>query len=89
MKPEQTYQHLKDLAERLEISVLEKSFRNAGINIQSGFCIIRDKNVLVMDKHLPIRKKIRLIASVLSKLSFDDIYILPAIREVIEGEKGA
>ena len=87
MKPEQTYQHLKDLAERLEISVLEKNFRNSGLNVKSGLCIIKDKNVFVVDKHLPIRKKIRLMASVLSKISFDDIYILPVIREVIEKEK--
>lgn len=84
MKPEQIYQHLKDLAEKLDLSVSEKNFKNVGMNIQSGFCVVKDKNMFIMDKHLPIQKKISIMASYLGKMPYDSIYLLPAIREILE-----
>jgi len=84
MKPEQMYQSLKELAEKLGIQVSEKSFRNTGIQVKSGHCIIRDQNAFIMNKHMPVQRKARTLATFLSTKSYDDVYVLPAVRNFIE-----
>ena len=82
MKPEQMYQHLKELAEKMGIQVSEHSFRNAGIPVRSGLCKIKGENFFIMDKNLRINKKVELLAECLSREPHEEIYILPAIRDL-------
>ncbi len=84
MKPENIYQELKDLAEKLEITVSEQNLRTAGIKVKSGLCKVKGKNLFIMDKHKPILKKIDTLASQLAKFPHEDLYIMPAIREILE-----
>ena len=51
MKPEQIYQELKDLAEKLEITFSEQNLRIAGLKVKSGLCKVKGKNLFIMDKH--------------------------------------
>ncbi len=83
MKPEQLYQNLKDLAEKFNIRVSERNFRNTGIKVKSGFCRVRGENLFIMDKHISIHKKNRMLVSYLSKMPHEDIYVLPAVRELL------
>jgi hypothetical protein len=83
MKPEQVYQELKALADKLGVGVEEHNFRNAGIRVKSGSCIVRGKPMVIIDKHKSIGKRIRVLASALSKLPLEDIFIVPAVRELI------
>ena len=48
MNPEQVYQQLSELAERLGISVSEKNLRQVGIRVQSGLCKVRGESVFIM-----------------------------------------
>ena len=82
MKPEQMYQHLKDLAEKMGISVSEHSFRSAGMPVRSGLCKIKGEDFFIMDKNLHIRRKTELLAECLSREPHEEIYILPAIRDL-------
>jgi hypothetical protein len=84
MKPEQIYQELKDLAEKLEITVSEQNLRTAGIKVKSGFCKVKGKNLFIMDKHKSIHKKIDTLASQLAIFPHEDLYLMPAIREILE-----
>ncbi len=84
MKPEQIYQELKDLAEKFEISVSEQNLRTSGIKVKSGLCKVKGKNLFVMDKHKSIHKKIDILASYLTEFPHEDLYIIPAIREILE-----
>ncbi len=84
MKPEQIYQELKDLAEKFEISVSEQNLRTTGIKVKSGLCKVKGKNLFVMDKHKSIQKKIDILASYLTEFPHEDLYIIPAIREILE-----
>ena len=88
MKPEQIYQELKDLAEKFEVTVSEQNLRNAGIKVKSGLCKVRGKNMFIMDKHTSTHKKIDALASQLSEFPHEDLYVMPAIRELLE-KKGA
>ena len=84
MKPEQIYQELKDLAERLGITVSEQSFRNTGIKVTSGLCKVKGQDLLIIDKHKSIHKKIQIMASHLTRIPLETVFIVPAIRELLE-----
>ncbi len=83
MKPEHVYQELKDLAERLDITVSEQNLRKTGIHINSGLCRVKGKQLFIMDKHENIHNKIEILAACLGDMPTEDIYMVPAIREII------
>jgi len=87
MKPEQIYQELKDLAEKLEIDVSEQNLRIAGIAVKSGLCKVKGRNMFIMDKHKSVRKKIKILASHLAEIPHENVFIVPAIRELLEKQK--
>jgi hypothetical protein len=87
MKPEQIYQELKDLAEKLDINVSEQNLRTAGIKVKSGLCKVKGKNMFIMDKHKSIHKKIKILASRLSEIPHENVFIVPAIRDLLEKQK--
>jgi len=88
MKPEQIYQELIDLAERLEITVSEQNLRKTGVKAKSGLCKVKGKYIFIMDKHKSIHKKIDLLSKQLEEIPHDNIYIKPAVREMLE-KKGS
>ena len=89
MKPDQLYQELKDLAERMQVTVSEQNLKTAGIKVRSGLCIVKGRKMFVMDKNKSIQKKIKILSGQLALISHEDLYIIPAVRELLEkyGEK--
>lgn len=84
MKAEQLYQELKDLADKLDVTVSEQNFRNAGVRVQSGLCKVKDKNHCIIDKHLRLSRKVDALAECLSLLPHESLFIRPAVRELLE-----
>ena len=84
MKPEQTYQDLKELAEKLGVFISEQNLRSTGLKVKSGLCKVKGKNILVMDKKLPLQDKNEVLASCLSKLPHEDVFMVPALREYLD-----
>jgi hypothetical protein len=84
MKPEQIYQELRDLAEKLDINVSEQNLRNVGIKVESGLCKVKGKNIFIMDKHKSIHRKIQILASQLAEIPHENVFIVPAIRDLLE-----
>ena len=84
MKPDQLYQELISLAERLQVTVSEQNLKTSGVKVKSGFCKVRGQDMVVMDKHKSIHDKIRLLATQLAAIPHDDLYIKPAVRELLE-----
>jgi len=89
MKPDQLYQELIDLAERMQITVSEQNLKTAGIKVRSGLCTVRGQKLFIMDKHKSLHKKIKILAGQLALISHENMYIIPAVRELLEkyGEK--
>jgi len=89
MKSEQKYQLLKELAEKLDIHVSENKLNSTGINIRikSGLCKIKNRKLFILDKNQSVKDKIDLLAHCLSKIPNDNIYIVPAVREILEKKK--
>jgi hypothetical protein len=88
MNTESLYHELKEVAEKLDITVLEQSFRGVGFPVKSGLCKIRGKDVFVMDKQLAVSTKIQLLAECLVGVEHEDIFLKPVIREFLESLHG-
>ena len=84
MKPEQIYHELIALAEKFDIIVSEQNFRSTHIKAKSGLCIVKGEKRFIMDKHLKIYAKIDALATCLNQLPHEDVYIIPALREVLD-----
>jgi hypothetical protein len=84
MKPDQLYQELKDLAERMQVTVSEQNLKTSGIKVRSGLCIVKGRKLFIMDKHKSVQKKIKILAAQLSRIPHEDLYIIPAVRELLE-----
>jgi len=88
MNAEARYQQLKDLAERLNITVSEENLRKAGIrSIRSGLCRVKNRYVYLMDKHRRLDEKIDLLTSCLAGMDLEDVHMVPALREWIESRR--
>lgn len=83
MKPEELYENLKQLAERLEISVSEENLKRFGIKVKSGFCKVRGSKLFIIDKRLKTHKKVDILAEFLSSMPLEEIYIVPAVRDLL------
>ena len=83
MKPEFLYRELVELAEKLQVSVSEQNLRLSGIKVKSGLCKVKGEYVFIMDKHKPYHKKAKILAKCLSRMRHDEIYVVPAVREVL------
>ena len=85
MKPEQLFHKLKELAEKHGITVMEKNFRKTGgIKVKSGLCTVKGKSLFFLDKHLSFHKKNEILAECLGKMPNENIFVIPAVRELLE-----
>lgn len=83
MKADQLYLEIKSTAEKLGINVSEQNFRKTGTNIKSGYCKVKGVDCFFIDKDLPVNKKNEIIGEYLGKLEYDNIYIIPAVRDFL------
>ncbi len=87
MKTDQIYQHLVDLAEKLDIDVSEQNFKISGFPVTGGICKVKGKNRIILDKHKSKNDKIDILIESLKGFSLDDIYVVPAIRDLLNRSK--
>jgi hypothetical protein len=83
MKPEQLYQDLKDLAEKMAVTVSEQNLRTDGIKVKSGLCKVKGRDMFIMDKHKSVHHKIKILATQLAGMPHEDLYVVPAVRDVL------
>jgi hypothetical protein len=80
---EEILQELKSVADQLGASVrFEKG------DFKGGYCIVRDKKVVVINKLTNLQKKVMILSTALKELGVDSIYLTPRIREIIEEMSG-
>ena len=84
MTPTQLYEHLKELAAKLNITVAEQNLRITGVNAKSGLCVVKEQKMFIMDKHLNVREKNEVLAECLRSLPLDQIYVIPGVRKYLD-----
>ena len=50
-------------------------------------CIVEENKYIVLNKNKPIEQKIKLFAQVFAKIDLSNIYLKPAIRELVNQAK--
>ena len=73
---------------------IENVFSKLGITIRyergdfiGGLCRLKEDKIVILNRKLPVKKKIQLLAKELSRFNIDEIFILPAIKEIILEQK--
>jgi len=80
---EEILQELKAVADQLGATVrFEKG------DFKGGYCIVRDKKVIVINKMTNLQRKVMILSTALKELGIESIYVVPRIREVIEEMSG-
>lgn len=72
---------------------IEQAAQDMGLRIRyekgdfdGGYCILRDENIIVVNKKLSPIKKCSVIAQALGDFGIDDIYMKPIVRTYVEDE---
>jgi hypothetical protein len=83
---EKLLEELKQLAGQLGFEVRqEKLLREVGYHVRSGSCRVRDTNIILLDRTLPVNAQIDVLVEELSGSPFDDVYLSPEARRLLEG----
>ncbi len=75
---------LEGLAEQLQIPVRYAVLATEELPGRGGMCLIHGERRIIIEKDLTIREKARLLAAGLAQFDFEDVFLLPAVREAIE-----
>ena len=81
MKPSTIYQEFEKLAESLEVKIIQEKG-----NFKGGYCILEKEKVIVINKLKPLEQRIKALARAFSRLDISNIYMKPAIRDIIASE---
>ncbi len=84
MEPERIYRELCSVAERLGVVVSERNLKGTNPPTKSGICKTGGRYIVVIDKTEPVAGRIELLASCLNRIDLDNVYLMPAIRTVLE-----
>ncbi len=81
MTTEELLEELKALASEMGLKV---RFENG--NFEGGYCLLREQQLLVINRRTSVQRKIRTLAIGLHEFGLDSVYVPPALREAIEDE---
>lgn len=81
MKNTEILAHLEQIVEQLGIDL-----RYETGDFKGGVCRVGEEKVLIVNKKLLEVQKIALICSELAQMDLSHIFILPAVRELIENQ---
>ena len=81
MKLTVVFQEFEQIAEELNIRILQEKG-----NFNGGYCLLEEQRIIVINKVKPLEQRIRALAQAFSRFDISQIYLKPAIREMIESE---
>lgn len=78
---------LEELATRVGIQVRrEKLLREVGYRARSGWCMVREKNLVIMDRALNPGEQLEVLATALRQRDLEALYLSPAARRLLATE---
>ena len=78
MKLNKIFQELEDIAEILNIKIIQEKG-----NFKGGYCLLEKEKIIVINKNKPYENRIKILSEILSSLDINGIFIKPYIRELI------
>ena len=79
-------QDLKSVAEKLAIEIEVVNLNNQEFQIQSGYCKINGKDLILLDQNISLQEQSEILLQTLKNFDLEDIYVASWIREFIELE---
>jgi|TARA_B100000959_G_scaffold47840_1_gene49062 hypothetical protein len=86
MDPLSQLEDLKEAANKLSIEIVTDSLFDPEVMIQSGYCKVKGKKMIILDNLLSIAEQNEVILQTLKKFDMEDIYLPSWIRERIESD---
>ena len=77
---------LKSVAEKLAIEIEIVNLNNQEFQMQSGYCKMNGKDLILLDKNISLQEQSEIILQTLKNFDLEDIYVASWIREFIELE---
>lgn len=79
MKPENLLTLFEELAQKLDISLVQGKG-----NFSGGLCLLDERTYIVLNKAKPIEQRLRVLAREFGNLDLTDVYLVPVLRSYIE-----
>ncbi|HUS87975.1 MAG TPA: hypothetical protein VMW91_01165 [Desulfosporosinus sp.] len=74
---------LEELADKLGIPIRYEMIQDE-LTGSGGLCRIEGKFILIISSKVIVKEKIQIMTEALSRFDLDDIYVRPALRELLE-----
>jgi hypothetical protein len=86
MDEDEIIDQLEELAERFAIQIRYEPIKQEEdlVKIVGGLCLLRGEYVLIIDSKAALLDKIRTFVEALRHFDLNQIYIKPALRELLE-----
>ena len=81
MKHEEIIQELQDLATQLNVTI-----RYERGDFEGGYCILKEKKILLVNRRLMPIRKASVLATALQEIGLDNVFLKPVLRAYIEDE---
>ena len=75
---------MKEAAARLSIEIVTENLFDQEISIQSGYCKVKGKDMIILDEQLTPEEQVEVILNTLKQFDLETIYLPSWIRENIE-----
>jgi hypothetical protein len=75
---------LKSVTEKLAITIEVTDLNDQEFQIQSGYCKINGKDLILLDKNLSLEEQAEVLLQTLKNFDLENIYVASWIREHIE-----
>lgn len=83
MKEEEILSGLEKVFESLQIEVRYEKGDFAG-----GYCILKDKPMVIVQNNLQAAQKIKILSRELAQMDLQNVFLVPALREAIDEAMG-
>ncbi len=79
-------QSLIELAEKLSVRVIFRNLKDDEFVIKSGMCSIKGDTLIIIDSRVSLEEKVKTLCQELKKFNLDNIFISPAMRDILQGQ---
>jgi hypothetical protein len=83
---ENKIEDLKSVTEKLAIAIEVTDLNDQEFQIQSGYCKMNGKDLILLDKNLSLQEQAEVILKTLKNFDLENIYVASWIREHLELE---
>ena len=83
---ENKIEDLKSVTEKLAIAIEVTDLNDQEFQIQSGYCKMNGKDLILLDKNLSLQEQAEVILKTLKNFDLENIYVASWIREHLEIE---